>query len=380
MSGCRATIIEYPDKNLQCNLNVQGFLMKRVILYPDVQFDGAAIIEQGVFDSAYELRIDRGGNLNCFSNEDFTRAEALVCYHEISVDAAVLDRLPRCRVVVRAGVGFDNIDLCAAGSRGIAVCNTPDYGTTDVADHAIALTLALTRGVVTYNNKIRLDPALGWDFRHGATVRRSSTLVFGVVGLGRIGTATALRAKALGMRVIFHDPSLPTGTELALAIERATSLSDLLAVSDVVSLHMPLNDSSRDLFTAPVFAQMKTGAFLVNTARGGVVDLGALQDALTSKKLAGAAIDVAQVEPLVATHPLMAAWLSDEKGLQSKLIITPHAAFYSPSSLDDLRRKSAETALNFLKTGLSPDLVNGHSLDRSAQIKRLEDDMRTQAL
>ncbi|WP_191058098.1 C-terminal binding protein [Geminicoccus harenae] len=337
--------------------------MPRLILHPDVQFDGPADLEAAVYGNRFAIHASRSADLNAIPAEVWRAAEGLVCYHEITVDETVLDRMPACRVVVRAGVGFDNIDLDAAGRRGIAVCNTPDYGTTDVADHAIALTLAVLRGVVAYNDLLQADPVAGWDFSKVPTVRRLSTQTFGVVGLGRIGTATALRAKALGMRVRFFDPYRPTGSELALGIERAGSLEDLLGSANVVSLHTPLTTETRHLISTAALAAMKPDAVLVNTARGGVVDLLALYAALAEGRLGAAALDVLETEPLPADHPLLQAWRAPGSPLRHRLIVTPHAAFYSPSSLIDLRQKSAATAAGYLQDGHSRDCVNADRLD-----------------
>jgi lactate dehydrogenase-like 2-hydroxyacid dehydrogenase len=281
-----------------------------------------------------------------------------------------MDRMPKCRVVVRAGVGFDNIDLAAAGARGIAVCNTPDYGTMDVADHTIALTLSILRGIPFYNSAILADPVAGWRFDAAPAVRRLSTQVFGVVGLGRIGTAAALRAKALGMKVEFFDPYRPTGTELALGIERCATLDDLLGRADVVSLHTPLTAETRHMMNAVTFARMKPGAILVNTGRGGIVDLGALTDALLSGQVLAAGLDVLEVEPMPADSRLISTWRAGDSPIRDRLILTPHAAFYSPSSLVDLRRKSAAAALGWLQTGYSRDCVNSGLIDPAAAATR----------
>jgi phosphoglycerate dehydrogenase-like enzyme len=337
--------------------------MKDLILHPDVQFSGPADIEMAVYGETFEARISRSRDVGEIPDEVWARAAALVCYHEVTVSPDMLDRMPNCRVVVRAGVGFDNIDIEAAGQRGIAVCNTPDYGTTDVADHAIALTLAFLRGIAQFNRSIFDDPVANWTFDTVPTIRRLSTLTFGVVGLGRIGTATALRAKALGMRVIFFDPYRPTGTELALGLERVATLEVVLGQSDVVSLHTPLTPDTRHLIAGPELASMKPGAILVNTSRGGVVDLAALTDALESAAIAGAALDVLEAEPLKPEHPLLRAWREPGSPVRDRLLITPHAAFYSPSSLVDLRRKSAATAAAYLRTGQSLDCVNAPLID-----------------
>jgi lactate dehydrogenase-like 2-hydroxyacid dehydrogenase len=145
----------------------------------------------------------------------------------MEIDADTIDQMLSCRQIVRAGVGFDQIDIAACASKGIPVCNTPDYGTTDVADHAIAMMLALARGVVTYHEQLKHDPLGGWNFMAAPTVRRLAGQVFGIVGLGRIGTATALRAKALGMDVFFYYPYRESVLELALGIGRFYSLSAL---------------------------------------------------------------------------------------------------------------------------------------------------------
>lgn len=344
--------------------------MAELVLHPDVQFNGPADIEEGAYGGGFQVHASLSRDLSEIPEAIWRRAAGLVCYHEVTVTADLLDRMPNCRVVVRAGVGFDNIDLAAAGARGIAVCNTPDYGTTDVADHAIALTLAFLRGVTMYDSQIFADPVAGWRFDTVPTIRRLSTQVFGVVGLGRIGTATALRAKALGMRVLFFDPYRPTGTELALGLERVATLEALLAQADVVSLHTPLTSETRHLISTTAFAAMKPQAILVNTARGGVVDLNALTPALLEGRIAGAALDVLEVEPIPPEHPLMQAWRAPGSPIRHKLVVTPHAAFYSPSSLIDLRRKSAQTAALYLREGQSRDCVNRDLIDRDKAAAR----------
>ncbi|HEV7367755.1 C-terminal binding protein [Arenibaculum sp.] len=337
--------------------------MPELILHPDVQFEGPPDLEAAVYAGRFEICASRSRELSGIPEEMWRRAAALVCYHEIEVTADLLKRMPRCRVVVRAGVGFDNIDARGAGDLGIAVCNTPDYGTTDVADHAIALMLSFLRGVTMYNSLVFEDPVAGWRFGASPTIRRLSTQTFGVVGLGRIGTAAALRARALGMRVVFFDPYRPTGTELSLGIERCATLEELAGTADVVSIHVPLTAETRHLVSAPILERMKPEAILVNTGRGGSVDLVALAQALLDGRIAGAALDVLEAEPLSPDHPLMRAWRAPGSSIRHKLVVTPHAAFYSPSSLRDLRRKSAETAAFYLCNGWSRDCVNSEAID-----------------
>ena len=241
------------------------------------------------------------------------------------IDEAVMAALPELRVIGRYGVGLDNIDLPAAARRGIRVLNVPDYCTGEVADHALGLILALTRGIVALDRGIA---AGSWDFRLGGELRRAATIQLGIVGFGRIGQALARRAQALGYRIVATDPRCPA-TDAVPIVE----LDELLSTSDVVSIHSWLDETTRHLLDARAFALMKPGAFLVNTARGGLVDQAALTDALRSGHLGGAALDVLEREPSPADDPLLAL---------PNVILTPHAAFYSRESLIEMKRKVAE--------------------------------------
>lgn len=342
--------------------------MKLQILYPDAQFDGDPTAEAKVFGPRGTLRVYRPKETAAIPEDVWRRCDAVVCYHDVDIDASLIAKLDRCRLIVRAGVGYDQIDIEACAERGIPVCNTPDYGTSDVADHAIGLLLGLARGIVAYNAGLRADIGIGWDFNAAPTIRRLSGQVLGVVGLGRIGTATGLRAKALGMQVVFFDPYRPTGTELALGIGRVASLAELLAMADVVSLHTPLSPETRGMIDRAAIRRMKPGGLLINTSRGPVVDPDAVLEGLRSGRLAGAALDVLPVEPPLGSEALLTAWRNDDPALANRLILTPHAAFYSASSLADLRRKSAEVATDYLYKGRLRDCVNG--LDQPGAMRR----------
>ena len=255
-----------------------------------------------------------------------------------------LARFPKLRAIVRMGVGYDRIDRAAAAARGIMVCNVPDYGTTEVADHAIALTLALRRGITLHHDLQRASPPAAWFAMAHPVLRRTSAQGFGIVGLGRIGTAVALRAKALGFRVTFHDPALPNGTELALGIHRAATLPALLAVSDVLSIHTPLTPVTTGLIGHAELAQLPAGAVVINTARGPILDVDAVAALLRSGHLAAAGLDVLPVEPPVEPIPeLLRAYRAREDWTLGRLIITPHSAYLTPEAHWDIRIKSAET-------------------------------------
>jgi len=269
------------------------------------------------------------------------QVDAIIVWHNVSITRQTIERLQRCKLIVRAGVGVDNVDLESARKHGIPVANVPDYGSEEVADSAIALTLALTRGTHLLNSRLRAAEG-PWSYVQAAPLGRLRGRVFGVVGLGRIGTAAAMRAKTLGMDVLFYDPYKPDGYDKALGIRRAETLDELLAACYVVSLHCPLTDETRHMIDTAAIARMPKGSYLVNTARGGVVDVSALPDAIASGQLSGAGIDVLEREPPLQDDPLLLAWRDPQHPAHHRLILCPHAAFYSEEGILDMRTKSAE--------------------------------------
>jgi C-terminal binding protein len=274
---------------------------------------------------------------------DCAEAEGLMIMR-YKVFAKDLERFPKLRAICRMGVGYDNLDRVAAAERQIMILNVPDYGTTEVADHAMALALSLRRGLLLHHERQRATPPAVWRYVDDPLVRRSSVQTFGIVGMGRIATAVALRAKAFGFRVMFYDPHLPNGAELGLGILRAPTLEDLLRETDTLSVHAPLTRETRNLLGLKELSLLPKGAIVVNTARGPIVDIDALAALLKSGHLAGVGIDVVPVEPPVEPVPeLMRAYRAKEEWTLGRLIITPHAAFYSPQAWDDIRTKSAET-------------------------------------
>lgn len=268
--------------------------------------------------------------------------DAIVLYHAISITRMTIERLTRCKVIVRGGVGYDNVDWRAAREHNIPVAIVPDYGSEEVADTAIAMTLALTRGIHLQNSRLRSGPGV-WDYTNAVPLTRLRGSVFGVVGLGRIGSAAALRAKVLGMDVVFYDPYKPDGYDRTLGIRRVETLEELLAQAMVVSLHCPHTEETRGMINADTIAQMPKGSYLVNTARGAIVDTDAIPGALASGRLAGAGIDVLPQEPPAEDDPLVVAWRDPAHAAHERLILNPHCAFYSEEGLLDIRTKSTET-------------------------------------
>ncbi|MFO0938215.1 MAG: C-terminal binding protein [Gemmataceae bacterium] len=285
------------------------------------------------------------------------RVDAVISYHLIHWDRAMLSRMPKCKVLARGGVGTDNVDLPVARELGIPVVNVPDYGTEEVADSAISLMLSLVRGTNLYNRKIQRGEG-PWNHLHAKPLTRLRGKVFGIIGIGRIGTAAALRAKALGMDVVFYDPYVEDGTEKSLGIRRADSIEELVKQSFVVSPHCPLTKETEKIIRAEVVALMPKGSYLINTSRGGVVDATCIPDAIRSGQLAGAGIDVLPLEPPPADHPLIAAWRDPQDPCYDRVIVTPHAAFYSEEGLTHIRVKTAEACRRALTGQPLRNVVN----------------------
>ena len=268
------------------------------------------------------------------------------------ITAAVLDALPDLRAIGRYGVGVDTVDVEAATARGIAVCNVPDYGVQDVSDHAIALTLSVVRGTARLDRLVRAGE---YGLVPVKPLHRISTLRFGVVGLGRIGAATARKAQALGFTVIGSDPQLEIGGRTADDIE-VVDFETVLSTCDVISLHVPLLESTRHLIGEETLARMKPGAMLINTCRGGVVDTEAVARALQDGRLQGAGLDVFEQEPLGLDSPLM-----DCPGA----VLTPHASWYSEESYSELKRRVTEAVAAVIRGERPRDILNPEVLDRA---------------
>ena len=315
--------------------------MTGVVVITDLDHDNVDP-ERSVLDGHdVELRV-----LQCRTPEEVAAqagdADVLINQY-VPITAEALDALPRCRLVVRYGVGVDNVDVEAAAARGVWVANVPDYGRDEVADHTLALALAVLRGVVALDRSVREGT---WDLEAARPLRRLSTLTYGVVGCGAIGTAVAGRAAGLGMRVLGYDvPQVRS----APPIERVP-LEAVLSSSDVVSLHAALTPDTHHLIGAAALGRMRPSAFLVNTARGGLVDAAALLAALDAGELAGAALDVLEGEPpdelgwRLARHP--------------KVVMTPHAAWYSEEAFHTLKTEVAREALRVLEGGRPRSPVN----------------------
>ncbi len=324
------------------------------VLYPERMYPDDSE-ERRIHGATTTVLMRDTASLAELTDADCAAADGLMIFRHF-VSETDFARFPKLRAVVRMGVGYDRIDRAAAARRGVLVCNVPDYGTTEVADHAIALALALARGLIHHHER---QHAVGdWTVIRDPAIRRFGAQTFGVLGLGRIGTAVALRAKALGFRVVFYDPYRPNGTELSLGVARAATLEALLEQSNILSVHVPLTEATRGMLGATEFTRMPAGAIFVSTGRGPTIDFDALEAALRSGHLSAAGLDVMPVEPPTEpVHPLLRAYRARDPALLGRLIVTPHSAYWTPEAEWDIRIKSAETMRAAL--GNSPQNVIG---------------------
>jgi D-3-phosphoglycerate dehydrogenase len=270
----------------------------------------------------------------------------LVTYAKINGD--MIRRMKKCRIISRFGIGVDNVDLDAATAAGIVVTKVPDYCIDEVSDHAMALLLSAVRKIPMATEQVHSGT---WKMPNVVPIHRLRGSVLGLVGFGRIPQLVAPKAQAFGLRVVAYDPFIPKDVFAKAGVEQV-DFPQLLKISDYVSIHSPLTPQTRGLFNADAFRQMKKGAYLVNTARGPIIDEAALAAALDAGQIAGAALDVMTQEPPV-NSPLIG---------NRKAILTPHTSFYSEESLVELQTKASQEVVAVLsgkppRNPVNPDVL-----------------------
>jgi D-3-phosphoglycerate dehydrogenase len=311
--------------------------------WPDVELE-RAILEQASLEVTDAPRSDEATLSALASDSD----AIMTCFAQVT--PAIIASAPGLKVIARYGVGVDNIAVDTATARGIPVTYVPDYCVAEVAEHALGLLMALARGVVRYDRSVRQR---AWDLGVAAPLRRIEGQTLGLIGCGRIGRRLADKALGLGMRVLVYDAN-PAAVEAAVAGGLiGAELHEVVAEVDFLSLHLPLTAATRGFIGESVLRQMKPTAFLINTARGGLVDTDALARALREGWIAGAALDVLPHEPPPADNPLLDL---------DNIVLTPHVAFYSEESLRALRQRTARAVVDAL-AGRAPEHVwNGDAL------------------
>jgi D-3-phosphoglycerate dehydrogenase len=278
-------------------------------------------------------------------------ADALLAtYAKITAD--MIPEMKKCRIISRFGIGVDNVDIPAASKAGIVVTRVPDYCIDEVSDHTLALLLALVRKIPSSNARTH---AGRWEMPAVVPIHRLRGSILGLVGFGRIPQLVAPKAQAFGIKVVAYDPYIERDAFTRARVEKV-EFDELLKVSDYISIHSPLVPETRHLFNADVFRRMKPTAYLVNTARGPIIDETALAQALDAKQLAGAGLDVLSQEPPNGS-PLFG---------RDNVILTPHTSFYSVESLVDLQLKAADEIVRVFNGEMPRNPVNPEALRRPA--------------
>jgi D-3-phosphoglycerate dehydrogenase len=264
----------------------------------------------------------------------------------LQIDRSTISSLKKCKVILRIGIGYDNIDVGAATDCGIFVCNVPDYCVDEVSDHALSLILASWRRIEAQSRYIKKGI---WNYRKTGLIYPLKGSTLGLVAFGKIARALSGKVKSLGLKVIAYDPYLPDDIFQAFGVERAADLDSLIRQSDIISLHTPLNAETRGMFGEREFRMMKNTAHFVNTSRGAVADEEALYRALKEGWIAGAGIDAFEKEPLPSDSLLLSL---------DNIILTPHIAWYSERSIPDLHSKAIAEIIRILEGNRPRYIVN----------------------
>lgn len=276
----------------------------------------------------------------------FKEAHAVIVDVLARVSGDLIAEMSNCKIIVTVSVGFDHIDVEAATRKGIYVSNIPGYCVEEVADHTIGLLLAVIRKICFLNN---ITKAGKWErWLSAQPIPRLRGMKLGIIGLGRIGTAVAIRAKAFGLEVIAYDPYLPQGRPESLGV-KPVDLDSLLRDSDIISIHAPLTKETYHMISLRELEKMKKDVFLINTARAQIVDPTALVEALKSGKVAGAGLDIFEKEPVDRDDPLLR---------MDQVVLTPHTAFLSVEAQQDRQRMAVEEIARVLRNEPPRSAVN----------------------
>lgn len=306
------------------------------VLLTDYEFETLEFEEKVLNESGLEVEFIKA---QCKTEDDVIEAakdvDAIINQYA-PLTEKVLRSLTNCKVISRYGVGVDTINIDVAKELGIKVCNVPDYGMEEVSNHTLALLMAWSRKIVELNNAVKAGV---WDFNVGKPIYRFKDRVFAIFGFGRIPRRVIEKVQPLGMTLIGYDPFV-SAEEMAEYGVRKVELDEAFELGDILSFHVPLVEQTKHLLNKERLAQLKDGVFILNTARGPIIETAALIEGLKSKKIAGAALDVVEEEPLKA---------GDELLNFDNVYITPHSAFYSVEAIEELRTKATKNVVDVLQ-------------------------------
>jgi lactate dehydrogenase-like 2-hydroxyacid dehydrogenase len=328
------------------------------ILIPDFFYDNADFEKSLIRREDELLLFKESSDSEKISDDVLKEADAVISCGYLPMKSNFISRLKKCKAIVVAQIGYDHIDLEACAKLGIKVCNIPEYAINEVAEHTLALIFALKRGIVSYDTLLRKDMGRWYQMlTEPPLVGCVSGTKLGIIGLGNIGMATGLKAKALGMSVSYYSPSVRIGMNRALGFNEMSSLDEVLMDSDIVSIHVPGSEKTKNMLNAKNLSMMKKGSILINTSRGSVVDLDAAYKLLKANHIGGLGLDVLPDEPPKSSHPLIDAWLKRDPAIDNRVIITPHSASYSRDAFTYLRKRAVEISLS-IKSEDSDNRVN----------------------
>ncbi|WP_040983914.1 C-terminal binding protein [Oceanobacillus jeddahense] len=313
------------------------------ILFSDYDYASVEIEEKVIRKSLPDVEFIHA---QCKTEEDVIEVakgvDAIINQYA-PISRNVIEKLSNCKVVARYGVGVNTIDIDAAAEKNITVCNVTDYCLDEVSDHAMTLILSLARKVTLFNNQVKEGD---WDFKAGSPIFRLRGRVLGLLSFGNIAKKVAVKGQAFGLKVIAYDPFIPTEVAKEYNVE-LVELDDLLRRSDFVSIHTPLTNDTHHIIGAEQLKLMKEEAFIVNTSRGALIDEKALIQALHNNEIAGAGLDVLEVEPIPVDNPLLE---------MDQVLINPHAAWHSVEAQEELKTKTAQNVADVL-TGVEPKYI-----------------------
>lgn len=306
-------------------------------------------IERSVFGQDVEIVcLNEETEINY--SDDIENADGILVWHG-KISAETLKRLKKCKIIVKYGTGYDNVDVNACEEFGIVFCNTPDYGVEEVADSACSFILNFVRQLSYYDSQAK-SIVNGWQLHSNLSIRRTSDHKLGIIGFGRMGTAVATRMKSFGMKIAFYDPYVPSGYEKAIGIMRFDTLQELCSFSSIITVHTPLTSETENMIDSSFIECLNDETVLINTARGKIIEnLDVIYDGLLSGKLSFVGLDVLPQEPPRQNERLLNAWKDSKNPLAHRIIINPHSAYYSEKAWFEMRYKSAQNIDNVFRGG-----------------------------
>ena len=332
--------------------------MKKInILIPDLLKD--TLLEKKILGTNYNVLLKKASEFHRLTDKFLSTIDGVMAGHHVIFNSKKIKKLINCKVIVRYGVGFDSVDIKQAGHQNIKVFNIPDYGVDEVADHALAMILNLSRFISGNNEILKKEyqnNKIEWLYDQNKNQKRLKDLSLGVIGLGRIGTALTQRSKSIFKEILFYDPLIEDGYDKALGLKKEEKLTNLFKNSDVISLHAPSTGENKFFLEEKLFKSLNKPIIFINTSRGDLVKNSVLTKYFKNGKIRGLGLDVFNEEPPKTKDELTKIW-KDKKNI-GRILFTPHVAFYSTEALNEIRLKGVTTIKNFFEKNKLKNCIN----------------------